>query len=161
MGSSVPQSAASILQRLFDVVLDEARTHPEFAEKLLRALPFDAIARIDVRAGVEGPQKKTPARKTAAEPAKKEKVRVEQDEPVAFDPNAFSLIAGLKTLGLEGLRDKLKAYNPQQLLSMADEQHLDVDEKAFKNRKRTTNEMVDTIIRALQSRIAGRIIASS
>lgn len=159
MGSRIPQSASDILQRLFDVVLDEARTHPEFAEKLLKSLPFDSIARIEVN--VEGPPRKAEARRApAASGGAPDKMGLKA-EAETFDPNAFSLIAALKALGEAALRQKLKAYNAKQLLSMVEEQRLEVDEKVFRNRKRATREMIDAIIAAIHFRIAGRLSAAS
>jgi hypothetical protein len=149
MGSSVPKSAAEIMQRLFEVVLDEARTHPDFAERLLKALPFDAVARIDFKP--DEASRKTPAPRNART----------RTRTGAFDPNAFSLVANLKTLGELGLRKKLKAFSPKQLQSIVAEQRLDVDEKVFRNKKRATREMIDAIMLALHARVAGSIAAAS
>lgn len=160
MGSAVPKSAAEMMQRLFEVVLDEARTHPEFAEKLLRALPFEAVARIEFNTAE--PPRKTPPRKIHVVSVPEETPAAPQKAGAeAFDPNAFSLIADLKSLGEPGLREKLKAFTPKQLQSIVEEQHLDVDDKVFKNKKRATREMIEAIIVALQARIAGRIVAAS
>jgi hypothetical protein len=162
MGSSIPKSAGEILQRLFDVVLDEARTRPEFAEKLLRSLPFDAVARIEVK--VETPPKKAPPapkRASAAVAGSVERPPAEKPERVVFDPNAFSLIAELKILGDAGLREKLKGFSPRELQSMVEEQNLALDDKVFRNKKKTSRDIIEAIIVALHKRITGRIVASS
>jgi hypothetical protein len=161
MGSSIPKSAAEILQRMFNVVLEEARTHPEFAEKLLMSLPFDAVARIEVKA--EAPPKKAPAKKAPA-PALASAERPappKRPEPQVFDPNAFSLLAELKILGDAGLREKLKGFTPRELQSMVEEQNLILDDKVFRNKKKTSRDIIEAIIAALRARIAGRIVASS
>jgi hypothetical protein len=164
MGSSIPKSAAEILQRMFDVVLEEARTHPEFAEKLLRSLPFDAVARIEVKeVKVEAPPKKAPAKKVPAavlESAERP-TPPKKPQPAVFDPNAFSLIAELKILGDAGLREKLKGFTPRELQNMVEEQNLALDDKVFRNKKKTSRDIVEAIIAALRARIAGRIVASS
>jgi hypothetical protein len=159
MGSAVPQSAAEILRRIFDVVLEEATNQPEFAEKLLRSLPFDAVARIEIRG--DGTIDRPSPRKAPPAPENSEKTRMDKTEAEPFDPNAFSLVVGLKVLGEAGLREKLKLFNARQLFSMVEEQHLDVDDKVFKNRKKSSREMIDAIIDALQARITGRITAAS
>jgi hypothetical protein len=160
MGSSIPKSAAEILQRMFDVVLEEARTHPEFAEKLLRSLPFDAVARIEVK--VEAPPKKASPKKAPAPALQSaERPAPPKREPVVFDPNAFSLIAELKILGDAGLREKLRSFTPRELQTMVEEQNLALDDKVFRNKKKTSRDIIEAIIAALHARIAGRIVASS
>lgn len=165
MGSSIPKSASEILQRLFDVVLEQARTQPDFAEKLLRALPFDAVARIDVHAAPPAPArtetspKKTPPKK--APPKSVDRPPALKAEAAVFDPNAFSLIAELKIRGDAGLREKLKTFSPKELQVMAEEQNLVMDDKLFRNKKKTSREIIEAIIVALRARIAQRINASS
>ena len=41
--------ADQLLAKLFEVVLDEARTNRQFAERLVRSLPAQVVARIETR----------------------------------------------------------------------------------------------------------------
>jgi len=129
--------AEQILSRIFEVVLEEARQRPEFAEKLVKALPERAIAEI---------QKPERSRKTKS----------------GFDPNAFSLVAVMQTEGAAGLKRRLNPIKRKQdVRSLAEAQHLPVDRETFYNNKRNLPELKDELIRATEARIADRMAAAS
>jgi hypothetical protein len=133
--SSLP--ADQILSKIFEVVLEEARQRPEFAQKLVNALPRGAIAEIH-------------------KPERSRKTRV------GFDPNAFSLVAVLQTEGSAGLKRRLNPIKRKQdLRSLAEAQHVPVDRDTFYNNKTKLPELKDELIRATEARLADRVAAAS
>ncbi|MFP3921500.1 MAG: hypothetical protein ACLFPA_11520 [Dichotomicrobium sp.] len=129
--------AHQILARIFEVVLEEARHRPEFAEKLLKALPSGAIAQI------EKPQK------------------TRESKP-GFDPNAFSLVAVMQTEGETGLRRRLNPLQRKQdLRALAEAQHIPVDRTLFYGSKTRLQALKDELIQATRRRIDDRIAAAS
>jgi hypothetical protein len=133
--NSVP--ADQILEKIFEVVLEEARQRPQFAEKLVGALPRGAIAEI---------QKPESSRKTRA----------------GFDPNAFSLVAVLQTEGTAGLKRRLNPIKRKQdVRSLAEAQHVPVDRERFYSNKTRLPELKHELIRATEARIADRMAAAS
>jgi len=129
--------AHQILAQIFDIVLEEARQRPEFAERLVNALPQGAIARIDK------PQK---ARKPKS----------------GSDPNAFSLVAVMQTEGETGLRRRLNPIQRKQdLRAMAEAQHLPVNRTTFYHNRIKVRDLKEELIRATEARITDRMAAAS
>jgi hypothetical protein len=135
-GSSQEMGADEILERLFGVILDEARRRPDFAHRLVDALPVSAVARIEKSA--------------RPQPAK-----------YTFNPNAFSLVAVLQTQGEDGL---LRQLNPidrkERLREIAKAQHIPLTGKAAQ-RKATLGEIRAALVRGAKARLAGREAAAS
>ncbi|RIA55642.1 hypothetical protein [Dichotomicrobium thermohalophilum] len=135
--SENPVPADQILAKIFEVVLEEARQRPEFAEKLVNALPRGAIAEI---------QKPARARKAKA----------------GFDPNAFSLVAVMQTEGMAGVKRRLNPIKRKQdLRALAEAQHMPVDRETFYSDKTKLQALKDELIRATEARIADRMAAAS
>lgn len=133
--NSVP--ADQILEKIFAVVLDEARQRPEFAEKLVASLPSGAIARIE---------KAAPTRK--AKPA--------------FDPNGFSLVAVMQNEGEAGVKRRLNPLQRKQdLRSIAEAQHIPVNRERFYSKKSTLQVLKEELIAGTKARIANRMAAAS
>lgn len=133
--NSVP--ADQILAKIFEVVLEEARQRPEFAEKLVKALPHGAVAEI---------KKPERSRKTKA----------------GFDPNAFSLVAVLQTEGTAGLKRRLNPIRRKQdVRALAEAQHMPVDREIFYRNNTKLQGLKDELIRATEARIADRMAAAS
>jgi hypothetical protein len=98
MGSGETVRQASRLDRLFAILLEEARERPDFADRLLSAL-------------TDGPEDVFDA--------------PEDDEEPAF--SLFSFVAVLHTEGEERLRQCLAIIpSKEQLLRLADDQHIPV-----------------------------------
>jgi len=132
-----PMPADQILARIFEVVLDEARQRPEFAEKLVKALPSGAIAEIQ-------------------KPVRTKEVKT------GFDPNAFSLVAAMQTDGVSGLKRRLNPIKRKQdLRALAEAQHIPVDRAKFYNDRTKLQDLKNELIRATEARIADRIAAAS
>lgn len=135
--SENPVPADQILAKIFEVVLEEARQRPEFAEKLVKALPHGAVAEI---------KKPERSRKTRA----------------GFDPNAFSLVAVLQTEGTAGLKRRLNPIRRKQdLRALAQAQHMPVDRQTFYSDRTKLQALKDELIRATEARIADRMAAAS
>lgn len=106
MTANTEVSAEELLKQLFEVVLEEARTNKSFAQKLVEALPSQAVIRIET------------GRKRAAKPA---------EPPV-------SLTRLMNREGEQALRFFLKKRNKPQLKLIVERQQIPVQEEAF-NRK--------------------------
>jgi len=129
--------ADRILENLFSVILDEARKRPDFAEKLLSALPQGAIARI------ERPERTTTTR-------------------ASFDPNSFSLVAVMQTEGETGLRRRLNPLQRKQdIRAIAEAQHIPVDRAKFYNNRTKLQSLKDELIEGTRARISDRMAAAS
>lgn len=130
-------SADQLLARIFEVVLEEARQRPDFAERLVKALPSGAVAEI---------RKPAQSRKPKA----------------GFDPNAFSLVAVMQTEGTQGLRRRLNPIKRKQdLRALAEAQHIPVDRETFYNDRTKLPALKDELIRATEARVDDRMAAAS
>lgn len=135
MTSEEMVKADEVLERLFRVVLEEARARPEFAERLISALPKAAIVKVE----------RTQAKK-------------KRDN---FDPNAFSLVAVLEREGEKGLRQRLNPFRSKdKLRAIAEAQHIPLNEAARRS-KATVKDIRDAIIEGVKFRIADRLAAAS
>ena len=139
MTEMITLRAGEILAQLFSVILEEARAKPDFAARLVAALPGEVIARVE-KAGI--PKKATPRKK--------------------FDPDAFSLIAVLARQGESELRVKLKGIKTREhLKKLADAQHIPVERSLFENKKVGLDKIRDAIIAGTKRRTADQFAAAS
>lgn len=127
--------ADELLAKLFEVVLDEARSNRNFAEKLVSALPAQVVARIE-----------TSRKKAAAKPAK----------PAAEPP--MSLTRLMNREGEEGLQTFLKARNKMILRGIVERQQIPVDPAVFEGDAKSVR---DAIVAGVKSKIADRLAAAS
>lgn len=132
MGSANAIGAVELLERLFAVVIAEAKARPQFAAKLISALPQEAVVRI------EKPQvRKQPG----------------------FDPNSFSLVAVFESEGERGLRQRLNALkNKQQFRNLAAAQHIAIESAVF---KKSLARIKDALVEGVKLRIGNRLAAAS
>ncbi len=122
-----PQDAASILEGLFNVVLEEARARPAFAKKLLRALPKGSVVNI------ETPRK---AKKRAA----------------SFDPTEVNPVVIIRNKGETALKFELgKRRTKKELLAIIRVHNLDVEARI--KRSGTLSDLRQAIIEAASQRI--------
>lgn len=103
MTANTEVSAEELLRQLFDVVLEEVKTNKQFAQRLVGALPSQAVVRIET-----GRKRTT----KAAEP------------PV-------SLTRLMNREGEGALRDFLKKRNRVQLKSIVERQQIPVSPEKF------------------------------
>lgn len=131
MTMSDEMPADQLLAKLFEVVLDEARSNRHFAEKLVSALPAQVVARIE-----------TSRRKVAAKPA----------EPPT------SLTRLMNREGEEALQSFLKVRNKMILRGIVERQQIPVDPAIFEGDAKSVRE---AIIAGVKSKIADRLAAAS
>lgn len=127
-------SAAEVLKSMFSVVLAEAERNPRFAEKLIAALPTNAV--VEVKGGR--------AKKPAA-------------EAPPFDPHAFSLVATFRKEGGDKLRDRLDKLTKDQVTQMADAQTISLTPADLRKRK---SAIITATIKATEARLADRFAAA-
>jgi hypothetical protein len=123
--------ADELLAKLFEVVLDEARSNRRFAEKLVSALPAQVVARIE-----------TGRKKAVAKPA----------EP------PMSLTRLMNREGEEALQAFLKVRNKLILRGIVDRQQIPVDPSVFDGDAKSVR---DAIVAGVKSKIADRLAAAS
>lgn len=134
MSVKVSNSADELLERIFQIIVEEARSRPEFAEKLINAIAHtNPISKVD--------QKK--------------------QKPI-FDPNSFSLITEMKTEGKEGLIKRLNKIRSRQILKqLAEAQNVPIREEVFSDRNIQLAQIRQLIIEGVQKRINDRLAAAS
>ena len=121
------EDAATILEGLFKVVLDEARARPAFAKKLLGALPEGRVV------AVAAPRK---AKKTAA----------------SFDPITVNPVVIVRSKGATALKFELgKRRTKKELLAIIRVHNLDVEGRV--KRSGSLSELRQAIIQAASQRI--------
>ena len=134
MSVKVSNSADELLERIFQIIVEEARSRPEFAEKLINAITHtNPISKVD---------------------QKKQKPN--------FDPNSFSLITEMKTEGKEGLMKRLNKIRSRQILKqLAEAQNVPIREEVFSDRNIQLAQIRQLIIEGVQKRINDRLAAAS
>ena len=128
--------AEQVLERLFAVVLEEARTNGSFAEKLVAALPSRAVVRIETRRAKSGASRKTGTQK---------------EQPV-------SLTRLMNREGEPALREFLKKRNTKQLRDLVERQQIPI---GIGGSDRDLPALRDAIVEGVKFRIADRLAAAS
>jgi hypothetical protein len=130
MDVAIEMTADQILERLFSIVVEEAKERPTFAKKLLDCFPPNLV--------LKGGQ--TSKRKAAG-----------------FDPFAFSVAGVLMKSGEEALIEKLKSKTPSQLRQIAVAQEIGLDDALLAGRpkaERLQKAIVDWAKQRLEDRNA-------
>jgi hypothetical protein len=122
-----------LLAKLFEVVLDEARSNRHFAEKLVSALPAQVVARIETN------RKKAGKSSKSAEPP-------------------MSLTRLMNREGEEALQAFLKLRNKMILRGIVERQQIPVDPVVFEGDVKSVR---DAIVAGVKSKIADRLAAAS
>lgn len=128
--------ADQILEKIFAVILEEARLRPDFAERLIAALPTAAIARI-------------------------EKPKRDRKPKPGIDPNSFSLVAIMQTEGEAAVRRRLNPLQRKQdVRAIAEAQHIPVDHARFYASRTRLEALKDELLKGARARIADRMAAA-
>ncbi len=128
--------AEQLLEQLFAVVLEEARSNGSFAEKLVAALPSRAVVRIEARRARSASSRKTGAQK---------------EEPV-------SLTRLMNREGERALREFLKKRNTRQLRDLVERQQIPIGSGGSEG---DLAALRDAIVDGVKFRIADRLAAAS
>jgi hypothetical protein len=123
--------ADQLLAKLFEVVLNEARSNRHFAEKLVGALPSQVVARIET------------GRKKASKPS--------AEPPV-------SLTRLMNREGEDALQAFLKVRTKAGLRGIVERQQIPVEPSVFDGDVKAVR---DAIVQGVKSKIADRLAAAS
>ncbi len=144
------------LEKLFAIIIDEARRRPEFARRLQTALP--KIQEADCQ---RTPAPKPGATTTPLSPKAPGKTKCRTGRG-RFDPHAFSLIAVMKREGEAALRAHLAGVRLRsQLLKMAEAQHIPVERSLFTRKGVPLSKAREALIAGVKQRIQDRLAAAS